>query len=236
LNEAKMKTRTLIILLTFSLFTSCAQLMRSGHYIQLRLNDTIENISKEFQVNEAEIVNANKGRDFREGEWWFIPLKRGLVQLFGGGASYANINYSAEFLNTGKFLWPVPASTRISSNFGRRWGKPHQGIDIPAKKGSDVIAAEDGIVSFSGRMRGYGKIVVVKHADGYSTVYAHNSSNSVKRGTKVYRGQVVAKVGNSGKSTSSHLHFEVRKKEEPVNPMAYIRKSRNYMLAYQKNE
>ena len=84
-------------------------------------------------------------------------------------------------------------------------------------------------------MRGYGKIVVIKHSGGYSTVYAHNSKNVVKRGTKVYRGQVVAKVGNTGKSTGMHLHFEIRKKESTVNPMAYIRKSRNYVLAYQKN-
>ena len=230
-----MRTQILTVLFTLSLLTSCAQLMRSGHYIQLRLSDTIEKLSKEFSVKEGEILNANRGRKFREGEWWFIPLKRGIAQLFGGGANYANINYSAEFLNTGKFLWPVPKSTRISSNFGRRWGRPHQGIDIPAKKGADIIAAEDGVVSFSGRMRGYGRIVVVKHSGGYSTVYAHNSENIVKRGTKVHRGQVIAKVGNTGKSTGMHLHFEIRKKETPVNPMAYIRKSRNYVLAYQKN-
>ncbi|MCO4793209.1 MAG: M23 family metallopeptidase [Bacteriovoracaceae bacterium] len=231
-----MKKRTILLLLLTLFVTSCAQLMRSGHYIQLRINDTVERIAKEFQVNEAEILNANRGKKFREGEWWFVPLKRGIAQLFGSGsASYANINYSAEFLSTGKFLWPVPSTTKISSNFGRRWGKPHQGIDIPAKKGKDIIAADDGIVSFSGRMRGYGRIVVLKHAGGFSTVYAHNSKNSVKRGAKVYRGQVVAKIGNSGKSTASHLHFEIRKKEKAVNPMAFIRKSRNYMLAYQKN-
>ena len=211
---------------------SCGTMI-SGHYIQLQKSDNLGKISKEFNVNKANILNANQGKKFRVGEWWFIPLKRGILNG-AGSARYANINYSAEFLKSGKFLWPVPATTRISSNFGRRWGRPHTGIDIPAKTGKDIIAAENGIVSFSGRLSGYGRIVVIKHGGNLSSVYAHNNKNLVKKGQKVFRGQLIAKVGHSGKATGDHLHFEIRRNEVAVNPIAFIRSSRNFMLAYRQ--
>lgn len=220
-------------LITLIFHFSCGT-MQSGHFIQLRHTDTLDGLSKEFKVAKAHILNSNRERKFREGEWWFIPLKRGIAYAISGGAQYANINYSAEFLTTGKFLWPVPTITKISSHFGRRWGRPHTGLDIPGKIGTDIIAAEDGVVSFSGRMSGYGKVIVIKHGGNYSTVYAHNNKNIVKKGQKVYRGQLIAELGNSGKSTGAHLHFEIRKNEEAVNPLAYIRNSRNYVLAFQK--
>ncbi len=206
--------------------------MRSGHFIQLEKSDNIHRLSQEFGVSKAHILNANRGKKLRAGNWWFIPLKRGVSQMFQKKTLYSNIKYSAKFLESGKFLWPVPSTTRISSNFGNRWGKSHTGIDIPAKKGSDIISAEDGVVTFSGRMSGYGRIIVIKHGGKYSTVYAHNNSNLVKKGQKIYRGQLIAKVGNSGKSTGSHLHFEMRKNAKAINPIAFIRKSRNFMLAY----
>jgi murein DD-endopeptidase MepM/ murein hydrolase activator NlpD len=220
------------IVLFLTTLVSCGTLM-SGHYIQLQRSDNLGNLSKEFNINKAAILNANQGKKFQLGEWWFIPLKRG---VFNAGASvrYADINYSEEFLKSGEFLWPVPATTRISSNYGRRWGRPHAGIDIPAKKGKDIIAAENGVVTFSGRMSGYGKIIVVKHGGNLSSVYAHNNDNLVDKGQRVYRGQLIAKVGRSGKATGDHLHFEIRKNNVAVNPIAYIRHSRNFMLAYKQ--
>jgi murein DD-endopeptidase MepM/ murein hydrolase activator NlpD len=210
---------------------SCGTMI-SGHYIQLQKSDNIGKISTEFNVNKANILNANQGKKFRVGEWWFIPLKRGILN--GRGSLYSNINYSSEFLKSGKFLWPVPATTRISSNFGRRWGRPHTGIDIPAKYGKDIIAAENGVVTFSGKMSGYGRIIVLKHGGNLSSVYAHNNENLVKKDQKVFRGQLIAKIGHSGKATGDHLHFEIRKNDVAVNPIAFIRNSRNFMLAYRQ--
>ena len=222
-----------LLLLTLLFFYSCGS-MQSGHFIQLRRSDNLDALAKEFKVAKAHILNSNRERKFREGEWWFIPLKRGIAYAISGSAQYSNINYSADFLSSGKFLWPVPSTTKISSHFGRRWGRPHTGLDIPGRKGADIIAAEDGIVSFSGRMSGYGRIIIIKHGGKYSTVYAHTNKNLVKKGQRVFRGQLVGKVGNSGKSTGAHLHCEIRKNEEPINPLAYIRNSRNYVLAFQK--
>jgi murein DD-endopeptidase MepM/ murein hydrolase activator NlpD len=119
-----------------------------------------------------------------------------------------------------KFLWPVRG--RLSSSFGMRRGRPHEGVDIAAQKGTPIFAAESGRVIYSGRMSGYGKVVIVKHAGRYRSVYAHASRLLVRKGEFVERGQKVAEVGSTGRSTGPHLHFEIRRSETPQNPLAYL--------------
>ena len=118
--------------------------------------------------------------------------------------------------------WPV-AAPRLSSRFGKRWGKPHEGIDMAAPIGTSVLAASAGIVIYSGdQVRGYGNMVVVKHADDLSTVYAHNSVLLAHAGERVTAGQEIARVGDTGRSTAPHLHFEVRLKEVPQDPLQFL--------------
>lgn len=116
----------------------------------------------------------------------------------------------------------------ISSPFGRR-SDPltgrlsiHKGVDFAAKAGSDVVAVAGGVVTGSGRRSGYGNVVQISHADGYVTLYAHNQSNLVQVGDLVQRGQVIAKVGSTGRSTGYHVHFEVTQNGRVVNPSTYI--------------
>ena len=117
----------------------------------------------------------------------------------------------------------------ISSYFGKRkdpfTGKTafHSGIDLAGKKGSDIVAAADGIVTWSGKRWAYGQMVEIDHGKGITTRYAHNDSHDVKVGELVKKGQVIAKMGSSGRSTGPHLHFEVRKNGKAVNPLKYIR-------------
>jgi murein DD-endopeptidase MepM/ murein hydrolase activator NlpD len=119
------------------------------------------------------------------------------------------------------FIWPVRAP--ISSKFGRRRGRHHDGIDIPAKAGTPVRAAEAGRVIHSGGGLGdYGKVVILKHAGHYSTVYAHNRRNRVRKGEFVEKGQVIAEVGKTGNATGTHLHFELRRDRRPENPVLYL--------------
>ena len=114
-------------------------------------------------------------------------------------------------------IWPVIG--RISSPFGMRNGKPHQGIDITAKLGTRVYAALRGDVSFAGWLHGYGNTVIVQH-HGFSTLYAHLHSIKVKSGSKVRKGQTIATVGNSGISTGPHLHFEyISKNKGHLDPL-----------------
>lgn len=118
---------------------------------------------------------------------------------------------------------------RISSHFGFRLdpfykvGKFHQGIDFSAPIGTEVYATGDGIIASADKnYYGYGHVVTIDHGFGYKTMYAHLNAIHVRKGEKVKRGQLIARVGNTGKSTSSHLHYEVRKNDRPVNPIHFF--------------
>jgi murein DD-endopeptidase MepM/ murein hydrolase activator NlpD len=118
--------------------------------------------------------------------------------------------------------WPV-ASPRLSSLFGVRWGKPHEGIDMAAPTGTPVFAASAGEVIYAGdQVRGYGNMVVVKHTGDLVTVYAHNSLLLVHTGDRIAVGQEIARVGDTGRSTAPHLHFEVRRGEIPQDPIPLL--------------
>ncbi len=117
----------------------------------------------------------------------------------------------------------------ISSYFGMRTdpftGKKerHKGLDLAGKMGSEVLAVADGVVTWSGKRYGYGNMVEVNHGKGYVTRYAHNSENLVKPGEVVHRGQQLARMGSSGRSTGPHVHFEVLRKGQQINPAPFVR-------------
>ena len=129
----------------------------------------------------------------------------------------------------GKMLWPVPGHTRISSNYGNRtdpFTKKttfHAGIDIPAPKGSAIVAAADGKVTMAKTNGGYGKCVKIDHGSGIIAIYAHCNEMLVKVGDKVKKGDLIAKVGTTGRSTGNHLHFEVRVNGKTVDPIKYLK-------------
>ena len=118
------------------------------------------------------------------------------------------------------FMWPLKGP--ITSKFGLRGGLRHNGIDIDAKTGDPFKAADNGTVDYTGDMRGYGNVIIIKHDNGYFTVYAHNKKNLVKLKQRVRKGQVIGLVGKSGRTSGSHLHFEIRRGEQPVNPLTYL--------------
>ncbi|WP_053955056.1 peptidoglycan DD-metalloendopeptidase family protein [Inediibacterium massiliense] len=118
----------------------------------------------------------------------------------------------------------TPTRGRLTSPFGYRWGRKHTGIDLAAPIGTPVSAADGGKVVFAGTKSGYGKCIILEHGSGTQTYYAHNSKLLVSVGQKVYKGQKIAEVGNTGRSTGPHLHFEVRKNGVPVNPLKYLNK------------
>lgn len=127
----------------------------------------------------------------------------------------------APTMSTGAFLWPTTG--RVTSAFGRRWDGFHEGVDIGAPTGTAIRAADSGIVSFSGWGGGYGNMVRIEHGDGYATVYAHASRLLVAVNDVVEKGQVIAHVGNTGRSFGPHLHFEIHRQGRPLDPLTFFR-------------
>lgn len=117
-------------------------------------------------------------------------------------------------------IWPVNGP--VTSGFGLRWGRLHEGIDIAAPAGTPIRAAATGTVIYAGWLSGYGNIVVLDHGNGLSTAYAHDSSILVRVGQLVAQGQTVALVGSTGNATGSIVHFEVRVNGTAVDPLGYL--------------
>jgi murein DD-endopeptidase MepM/ murein hydrolase activator NlpD len=133
-----------------------------------------------------------------------------------------------------KFIWPVKDG-KILSRFGPRGSSFHHGIDIAGNYDTVIYAAAEGRVVYSGNgsfpykgnyLRGYGNVIIIEHSDNYFTLYAHNFKNFVKKGDVVFQSQAIGKVGDSGRVTTPHLHFEIWKGEKPLNPLKFLPKKR----------
>ncbi|MFY3744348.1 LysM peptidoglycan-binding domain-containing M23 family metallopeptidase [Anaeromyxobacter sp. Red801] len=116
--------------------------------------------------------------------------------------------------------WPLKGV--LYGRYGVRAGQRHDGIDIAAPEGTPVLAAADGSVIYAGEQAGYGAVVILRHDGGLVTLYAHNSEVLVKEGARVGRGQPIARVGQTGRTTGPHLHFEVREGTRPRNPLIFL--------------
>lgn len=202
--------------------------------------ENLYRIGLRYGVPAKDIARANGIRDvtnLRVGQRLYIPGARSRMRASAADARRGDASTSGGRSRTSEaarrkaraiarnqtslqFAWPVRG--RLSSRFGTRKGRPHEGIDIAARRGTPIFASESGRVIFSGRMRGYGKVVIVKHAGRYRTVYAHASKLLVRKGEFVERGQKIAEVGSTGRSTGPHVHFEIRRSETPQNPMSYL--------------
>jgi murein DD-endopeptidase MepM/ murein hydrolase activator NlpD len=119
-----------------------------------------------------------------------------------------------------RFAWPLHGA--VTSPFGWRRSRMHEGIDISARPGTQVHAAEQGHVIYASRLGGYGNVVVVRHGKLYETVYAHNRRFRVQKGAHVRKGDVIAEVGSTGNATAPHLHFEVRRHDDPRDPLLFL--------------
>jgi murein DD-endopeptidase MepM/ murein hydrolase activator NlpD len=199
--------------------------------------DRIQKINNRLQVLESQISqqkNAqrqvlvrlqNERLIFEESERQLeresVKLVYKITELSGGAERGDNPNA------TGNFIYPVNA--RISSPFGPRrhpiFGvrSMHSGIDLAAPRGTPIKSSEGGVVIYSGWYGGYGKVVIVDHSKGFSTLYAHLDKIAVSVGEKLRQGDVVGYEGATGYATGPHLHFEVRQQGKPQNPMFYLR-------------
>jgi murein DD-endopeptidase MepM/ murein hydrolase activator NlpD len=186
-------------------------------------NMTLQDVQRSTQSVESQIQDRfNTIEMLKKQEQQFLEESKKIEERIKQMQLMAN-QYAG-----GKMIWPVPSSQRITSRFGVRnhpvlnYYRMHTGIDIAANQGANIIAANSGIVRISGWEGGYGNTVMIDHGGGISTLYAHCSSLLVRVGQEVSAGQVIAKIGSTGISTGPHLHFEVRKNGEPIDPMGYL--------------
>ncbi len=122
-------------------------------------------------------------------------------------------------------VWPLENGPHpVLSHFGERRGgsRVHQGLDLATRKGTRVLSVADGRVSYSGRMKGYGRCVFIQHGDGLETRYAHLKRRSARVGSEVRAGEILGRSGASGNASTPHLHFEVRRNGESVDPRRFL--------------
>ncbi|MEM6610550.1 MAG: M23 family metallopeptidase [Pseudomonadota bacterium] len=125
------------------------------------------------------------------------------------------------------FAFPIKSSYRFTSGFGMRWGRMHNGVDYAAPHGTPIYATADGVIKEAEWQSGYGRVVIIQHDFGMETRYGHLSRIRVKPGQRVSRGDRIGDMGNTGRSTGTHLHYEIRVGGKPVNPMIYIKAGRD---------
>jgi murein DD-endopeptidase MepM/ murein hydrolase activator NlpD len=188
-----------------------------GHWLIVGEGDTLDGIARVAGVPPEDILEVN-GLELPS------QVRPGLSLFVLENAPAAPPPSLEPAGASPRLRWPLTTvAVTIGSPFGARWGKPHEGIDLPAPVGTPVFAAADGRVVYAGHgVRGYGNLVVVKHAGDLLTVYAHNSALLVSQGQPVRAGDRIALVGQSGHATGPHLHFEVRSGQIPRDPMTYL--------------
>ena len=198
-----------------------------GIYHQVRRGENLYRIGKAYGVSHEELARANGIADagrLEVGQRIFVPGgTRALpVSVITPEHAISEAPPGSELpQGEGVFIWPL-TSGALTSSFGPRGRSFHDGIDIGASPGTVVRAARDGDVIYSDTLRGYGNVLIVQHAGGYVTVYAHNEENLVDAGSRVRQGQPVAKVGRSGRTSGPNLHFEIRKNNVARNPIYFL--------------
>ncbi len=241
--------RSALLLLLAAMLSNCGGLLYYdapsyeydrpyGVYHPVKKGQTLYSIAKGYGVSVAELQRVNGLWDpasMDEGMFLWIPRADRLVYVAptvegtpGVSKSRPRKTKSKSKTKTAsvkkKLLWPVKGGV-LTSRFGTRSGRNHHGIDIGARRGTPIRAAHGGTVEFSGwGPTGYGLMIIIKHPGRLTTVYAHNMRNLVRKGNKVRRGQMIARVGKTGRASGPHVHFEVRNDTHPKNPLLYLKK------------
>jgi murein DD-endopeptidase MepM/ murein hydrolase activator NlpD len=207
------------------------RVVRKGVYHVVERHQTLYRICKTYRVDIHEVASINGITDhskIQTGQRVFIPgAKKVLkVEIIIDDVAAEQPEGEKERPKTVyrkmDFMWPVEG--RLGDGFEDNERKRHQGIDIRISEGTPIKASGAGTVIYSGNtIKGYGNMVILRHSEEYVTVYAHNQVNLVEERDRVEKGQVIGKVGQTGRATGPHLHFEIRRNNKPIDPMLYLK-------------
>jgi len=185
----------------------------ASYYIGEQRNK-VSGVNGEEQVTSR--IVRNNGQQVAELVLENVVLSEPITAVF-----YVGTKEPPPKQGTGSFIYPV-SGYKMSSKFGSRWGRMHYGLDLACATGTRIVASDGGTVTFAGYSGSYGYVVKINHGSNFTTVYAHCSKLFVKKGEKVYQGQHIANVGNTGRSTGPHCHFEIQVSGVPKNPLNYL--------------
>ncbi|HUD00631.1 MAG TPA: M23 family metallopeptidase [Candidatus Polarisedimenticolaceae bacterium] len=200
---------------------------KGGIYHVVKPGETLYRIGRAYDLNYADLARVNRLRDPNQiqiGQKLFIPgaarqLPVEMITPADSIVSTPPVPRSSE-LPENAIIWPIVGG--INSHFGRRGATFHDGIDISAQEGTPIKAIGKGEVIYSDQLRGYGNLVILRHSGGLVSVYAHNQVNLVAAGDLVTQGEIIAKVGSTGRVTGPHLHLEIRKNNVAQDPLLYL--------------
>ncbi|MDA8234947.1 MAG: M23 family metallopeptidase [Clostridia bacterium] len=189
---------------------------------QVQEGESLWSIAREYDISVDTIIGENDLMDvnlIRVGQELAIPVPIDR-EAFAGKKNIVSRGSMVSMV-----LWPTQGI--LSSPYGMRWGRPHEGIDIAAPKGEAIVASMGGKVVYAGNRGSYGKTVILEHRGKTETLYAHASELLVAEGERVTRGQPIALVGSTGRSTGPHLHFEILRQGVPENPLKHMPRAGN---------
>lgn len=174
--------------------------------------ETLTAIARQYDLSVARLVEENGLSD---------PDRLEVGQHLRLPGAPATVKHETP-VQVADLTWPVDGGHVLSAFGAPRGGRSHTGVDIGGRAGQPVLAARDGVVVFTGTLRGYGNTVILDHGDGLRSLYAHNRDITVSEGDTVDRGETIARLGRSGNATTDHCHFEVRRGEVPLDPLPLL--------------
>jgi lipoprotein NlpD len=199
-----------------------------GIYHAVQRGENLFRIGKAYDVTYQELARINRIQNpgqLRAGDKIFIPdaARQLPVEIITPATVSLKQPRPLESRDGTRpaLIWPVAGN--VSSGFGQRGASFHDGVDILAPEGTPIRAMENGEVVYSDQLRGYGNIIVIRHAGGIVSVYAHNRTNRVAEGRTVAQGDTIAEVGSTGRASAPHLHFEIRRDNVAEDPLHYLR-------------
>jgi murein DD-endopeptidase MepM/ murein hydrolase activator NlpD len=200
---------------------------RKGVYHVVERHQTLYRICKTYGVDLKHVASLNGIPDpskIETGQRIFIPGAKQVlkVEIYIDDVAAEQGEKPRIAYKRLDFIWPVEG--KINDVFTEVENKKHQGIDISSPQGTPIKASNAGKVIYSNNgIKGYGNLIILRHSEEYVTVYAHNQVNLVEEGAWVEKGQIIGKVGQTGRASGPHLHFEIRKNNKPLNPFLFLK-------------